>query len=222
MKSDNKSHPTYPPNRQPNDPYRDRNPNHPYEGDVPAERVNAANSPNHRNNLSHADPNYRDAYTRESLHNRHLARENEALRYRQAVERDRIASRYQADTGRNFLLGVLIIGLAALGFGIFYYAGRSETPEQPTLPNPVEVPVPEQPEAETPDINIDLPDNPPEVQLPEVSVPDVDVQVPEATGGAENPTPAPAENPGADNSGTAPAEEVVPPATNEADSETPQ
>lgn len=219
MKSDNKPHSTYSQNRQPNDPYRDRNPNHQYEGSVNGPRVNDPNSPNYRNDMSRVEPNYRDAYNREALHNRHLARENDSLRYRQSVERDRIASRYQADTGRNFLLGVLIIGLAALGFGIFYYVGRSETVDQPTLPNPVEVPVPEQPEAETPDINIDLPDNPPEVQLPEINVPDVDVQVPEATGGAENPVPA--ENPATD-SGTAPAEEAVPPATNEAGSETPQ
>lgn len=212
MKSDNKSHPTYPPNRQPNDPYRDRN-------------------PDYRNDLSQVDPNYRDAYTRESLRNQHLARENDSLRYGRAVERDRLASRYQADTGRNFLLGILIIGLAALGFGIFYYAGRSETVEQPTLPNPVEVPVPEQPEAETPDINIQVPSNPPDVQLPEINVPDVDVQVPDATGGAEStapaPAPAPAEGTGTTSNtapaGTAPAGTEAPATTSgDAGSETPQ
>ncbi|MGP1385236.1 MAG: hypothetical protein ACTS2F_16855 [Thainema sp.] len=199
MKSDNKSHPT---DRHPTDPYRDRNPNRRYEGEAYGERGNVTDSPNYHDNLSHTDPSYRDAYKRESLHNKHLARENAALRDRHAVERDRIVSRHQADTGRNFLLGVLIIGIAALGFGIFYYAGRSETEEQPALQTPIEVP--EQPEAETPDINIELPDNPPDVQLPEISVPDVDVQVPDATGGAENPAPAPTENSGAD-AGTAPA-----------------
>lgn len=215
MKSDNKSHPVYPPNRRPNDPYRhtDRPVDDRYENPANGNRANAANSPDYRNNLSQADPNYRDAYTRESLHNRHLARENEALRYQQAVERDRISSRHQAETGRNFLLGILILGLAALGFGIFYYVGRTETEEQPVLQTPVEVPA--EPEAESPDINIELPDNPPDVQLPEVNVPevnvpDVNVQVPEPAGEAEGTAPAPTENQGTDTDATAPAPEPAP------------
>ncbi|MEM8545886.1 MAG: hypothetical protein AAGF66_18060, partial [Cyanobacteria bacterium P01_H01_bin.119] len=87
----------------------------------------------------------------EAVNNRRLARENEALR-----------SNYRAQQSANntsgFFIALLVILLGLLGFGLFYFLGRSDgTVEQA-------------PQTEQPDTNI---------ELPEVNVPDVNIDLPD-------------------------------------------
>jgi hypothetical protein len=120
---------------------------------------------------------YDEQYTQESLRNDRLMRENEALRNRQ-IYRD------NTDASSGFLLGVLIAAIAALGFGAFYFFGRTETQEAAPQQNTV------------PEINVDVP-SPPPVQAPNVEAPDVNIQLPEVPAGDAGSTGGASEGAGA-------------------------
>ena len=119
---------------------------------------------------------YDEQYTRESLRNDRLMRENEALRNRQ-IYRD------NASASSGFLIGILIAAIAALGFGAFYFFGRTETQEAA-------------PQNTVPEINVDVP-SPPHVQVPNVEAPDVNIQLPEAPTGDAGATGGTTEGAGA-------------------------
>ncbi|MGP1371309.1 MAG: hypothetical protein ACTS3T_00670 [Almyronema sp.] len=131
-----------------------------------------------------------------------LARENQNLRldrsaqiaqHNVAVRRDenRRLAQQRANETTGFFWAIIVAILAVLGFGTFYFFGRTETdtvnpaPQQQELPD-INV---EAPDVEIPDVNVPNP--------PAVEAPDVNIEVPNPVQGTAEPAPAPASPDGA-------------------------
>ncbi|WP_346292359.1 PLD nuclease N-terminal domain-containing protein [Sphaerothrix gracilis] len=124
-----------------------------------------------------------------------LARENQNLRSDRSAqiaqhnvamrreENQRIAQQRANETS-GFFWAIIIAILAVLGFGTFYFFGRTSTETaEPTTPQPQELPDinVEAPNIEVPDVNV----SPPPVETPEVNI-----EVPNPIEGAAETAPA--------------------------------
>ena len=96
----------------------------------------------------------------EQLNNQRLARENQVIR-------EQSRARQAANNTSGFFAVILVFLVGLLGFGLFYFLGRSDTTA------PQAQPPTEQPEGDSvlPDINVEVP-----------SPPDVDINLPEING----------------------------------------
>ncbi|HEY9761785.1 MAG TPA: hypothetical protein V6D07_04630 [Trichocoleus sp.] len=122
----------------------------------------------------------------EALRNNNLASENERLRYERA-DRD------SSGAVGGLVIGLLVFCLAILGIGAFYYLGRDTGASEVSPPTTQ----PQEPQVDSPDINITAPQPPPQVnvQPPDVNVqtPQVNVEPPQVN--VEAPTPPAIQSP---------------------------